>query len=969
MNGKHFLALGLLLVIGAVAVITGMFFLWNGSETTDTPLPFATDFFDTDEKKSIPFDLDLVGEIDEELESFDEQPADDAPRIDLPATTEEIRYLTVQVWDGEPGVPAAEAEVFFLDGFEGDALTDPFAQHWSALAESEGERFRTDARGRVELQPVEDWAMITAIRPGMYGFAKVGREHRDLETIVLRPDENVTVRVVDGEDKPVAGVPVGVIQHVPADNDPAKLWEQIKQLQQYRTKVEEYIRANPSQREAARGRLDGIRKKEAELNTALRRAKADYSKNPKKKRGAARGEKDKGRPATHTELRARRHTDAEGIALFRHFQVYRHEHEDWWPPHLVDRFEAVLLMPLEQPEARAFGGRPVPADTIELRMPATGSIALRTVDLDGRTFSHPVNGELRIDAEEAAPWMRVEMRKEQNEEALVFPFVGLGLGFTAHCELDDNDFTWRFPSFLGPSTPGERVTVDMVVAPDAGMLFGRLLDGAGKPLAHRVPTFLITSHAGRLEGEEVTLDKAGRFHLPYHVREPHSAPFRLEIRRNDVTPTAGRAMTLPALPEAKVTDLGDLRIDALGRLARGRVADDLGAPIEGATVQLQRERMRGGKNPRLEFADEDFTAARTDDGGRFELFGELEKGRYRLRVEADGHFPFETADLGSGEPIDVILDRRSRVVGTVLTPSWMPDNSVRVRLESMADPEQQRDDQVHDHEGRTYIYFDWVRPGIYNVVIRVRDFPDPFLRIDGIEIVPGQMDIHPRLLDLDLSRFLHRFEVVAVDDQGERIQPNRPLVARIVRPGGEIEFVGFPWRNGRTEIFSVSPTLDVWPEAQGYHAEPTVLVHGGCELRFLEIPPVEVHVPGLREIVGTMPVWIGMKRATAQGAGSGLPDRLATWDRRSNRIAGWYGKTRATYAPLGEDEIARIELSRDGVYQIEAYMGGRKAHIEFGTAKVRLEPGEEPQRVTVTIFPDQVQAVLDGAGASNGVRK
>ena len=492
------------------------------------------------------------------------------------------------------------------------------------------------------------------------------------------------------------------------------------------------------------------------------------------------------------------------------------------------------------------------------------------------------------------------------------------------------------------------------------------IDGTGKPLAGTAPTFLISSHAGRLEGEEVTLDTAGRFHLPYHVREPHAAPFRLEIRRNDLTPAAGRAMTLTALPEAKVTDLGDLRIDALGRIAQGTVVNDLGEPIEEATIQLQRERMRGGKNRRPEFADEDFTADRTDAEGRYELFGELDSGRYRLRAEAAEHFPVETADLGRGKPIDLTLDRKSRVVGTVLTPPWMPESSVRVRLESVVDPEQRRDDQVHDHEGKTYIYFDWVKPGIYNVVIRTRDFPDPFLRIDGLEVLPGEMDIHSRLQDLDLGRFLHRFEITAVDDQGERIQPNRPLLARIVRPGGGIGFVGFPWRNGRTEIFSVSPTLDVWPEAQGYHAEPTVLVHGECELCFLEIPPVEVHVPGLRQIVGTMPVWIGMKCATAQEVDSGLPDSLETWDRRSGRIAGWYGKTRATYAPLGEDEIARIELSRDGVYQLEAYMGGRKAHIEFGSAKVRLEPGEKPQRVTVTIFPDQVQAALDGTGTSDG---
>ena len=43
-------------------------------------------------------------------------------------------------------------------------------------------------------------------------------------------------------------------------------------------------------------------------------------------------------------------------------------------------------MPLQQAQSRPFAGRPVPTDTIELRLPPTGSIALRTVDLDGRPY-------------------------------------------------------------------------------------------------------------------------------------------------------------------------------------------------------------------------------------------------------------------------------------------------------------------------------------------------------------------------------------------------------------------------------------------------------------------------------------------------------------------------------------------------------------------------------------------------------
>ena len=51
-------------------------------------------------------------------------------------------------------------------------------------------------------------------------------------------------------------------------------------------------------------------------------------------------------------------------------------------------------------------------------------------------------------------------------------------------------------------------------------------------------TFLINSARGRLEGEEVVLDREGRFHLPYEPRDSSRAPFRFQIRdeENDELP-------------------------------------------------------------------------------------------------------------------------------------------------------------------------------------------------------------------------------------------------------------------------------------------------------------------------------------------------------------------------------------------------------------------------------------------------
>ena len=73
----------------------------------------------------------------------------------------------------------------------------------------------------------------------------------------------------------------------------------------------------------------------------------------------------------------------------------------------------------------------------------------------------------------------------------------------------------------------------------------------------------------------------------------------------------------------------------------------------------------------------------------------------------------------------------------------------------------------------------------------------------------------PRLTDVDLASHIHHFHVTATDEGGRRIDPRRPLLARIVRPNGEASHGGLPWADGETEIVSASPVLDVIPLAQG----------------------------------------------------------------------------------------------------------------------------------------------------------
>ena len=413
----------------------------------------------------------------------------------------------------------------------------------------------------------------------------------------------------------------------------------------------------------------------------------------------------------------------------------------------------------------------------------------------------------------------------------------------------------------------------------------------------------------------------------------------------------------------------ELLVDDARALQAPVVVDDAGAPVVGAAVQLERERISNqGEKQRANFVAEPFVRTETADDGSFQLFGDFEPGRYRFRVEKAEHFR-TFADVSDGDDLRVEMTRKCRVVGTVLAPEWMNRKRVRVELRPVAvsappgEEVGQREDQLRDHEGQTYAFFDWVRPGTYDVSFRLQGFPDAFLVVDRLVIEPGKVGLHPRLQDLDLGAYIFRFEIYPVDENGQSVSVNRPQLAKVTRRDGTQQYIGLVMKGGYGEVFNTAPQLEVVPMMGGYMADTQVLAPGRSELVFRSVPPVDIVLYGLSALASELPVHVQLQQVET----GELPDSLDSFDGMSKRLSGWYAITRHGTGRLDELDTARVRVTAGGPHKVVLRIGPLKRSpqvVELDAVDLKLVPGGDALRIVVPYDVPAVQQAIEAARAA-----
>jgi hypothetical protein len=242
----------------------------------------------------------------------------------------------------------------------------------------------------------------------------------------------------------------------------------------------------------------------------------------------------------------------------------------------------------------------------------------------------------------------------------------------------------------------------------------------------------------------------------------------------------------------------------------GRVINDIGEPIEGATVKA---------SPRLEDTDElPEPEALSDRDGRFTIPGCLSAGSYLVGAELKGYWLQAHVERSAGAiDVELILLRAGGLRGRVIEAyasnvtdyivvgkyeppkgpdvAWTPERQANLerelrrltmrRLQRQAEADLNemltrrlmedilgREEQRPDGDAWAHLQPDGsfelvgLRPGKASVIVAARDRQRGLVIVSGVDVLPAVVSTDPRLNPVDLNPYACVYEVIVRDSEG-----------------------------------------------------------------------------------------------------------------------------------------------------------------------------------------------------------
>ncbi|MEZ5967260.1 MAG: hypothetical protein R3F56_25715 [Planctomycetota bacterium] len=853
------------------------------------------------------------------------------------------------------GAPVAAAEVFAGDA-DGRWRNErgPDVHHWAQILERSTTGRRTDARGEVALPAIRRRLLVAGRAPGLFGAA-VLRADEAQPVLQLVPDRTLRVLVRGGDGAPLPEVMVALctdlrerLQRVSRATTDAAGIAELQHVQLFEARLPP---PNPAPEAAQRVANLDVQRAEA----ALRQLRADFGN-----RGTGVSEVELVRVRTlvretmmqYQQSRqrldeARRQANQERSQTER-LRRQRAPETQTWP--FAD-FVVLAEVPQVQPSLLRFAAGSIPREVVELRLPTTSSLVVRVLGPDGEPLRTPCTVMLRLDAKSlaagAAPANFADLCTMRADKALgadrvTFAPLGLGLTFDLFVRFADNDFNFQESGVAGPAGATAR-EIELHTPAWFTVLAGRLVDTQGRPCAGLETDLFVAGMQGRVEGEHLQPEADGRFELPLRLRTP-APPYTLEVQANRGERRFGRLIGLPELMHGKRTEIGDVELRELPILAQGTVRDDLGQPLARANVVVQVLRNET-------WTEESFVRDRTDAEGKFVLYGEPRPQRLRLVASLRRHST-DVRPIDFGAEVDLVLQRNGGILAAGVLPDFVPREAIAATLAS-ADGGRPRDIQVRGRPNHGFeLRVADLRPGVYDVTVRVRGLPRPLALAERVVVPPGET-VRPATIDgLDLRGRLFAFTIRAVDQAGQAMNdPGSPLLVELHDNAGAPRLVPFSWRGGRVHLITDQPSVNVIGMASGHRPARALLQPGESTLRLTRLHPLVLELPGLRNLLGRDQA---ARISLVFQGDTGVPGTdVQAIDQSNGRNRGYQRAAlgKAGGAVLGGEDRVSVALMFNGRYEIVLRIDGPGGRVSktIGFVDAVLDG---PQPMTATVSPD-----------------
>ncbi|MCR9247849.1 MAG: hypothetical protein NXI31_22705 [bacterium] len=854
---------------------------------------------------------------------------EEAPADDVTAAASPKVLVLRPAADGARAapVPVAAAEVFYLTTREAEErFGERLPRRRVEWPEFGGSRTETGADGLAVLPPTRHSWLVAARTDGWFAFG-VARPGKRTTKLELRRDERVTIAVFDEADRPVAGAPVAIVQHL-----------------------------------------------------------------------------TKTKRATSTIWTGS--TGADGRAAAPHFQLARRR----LGKGQKERFAAVLRVATAAPILTEFVGRPAPAAPVELRAPPTGAVEILLTDHGNRPLLSPARVVLtpvstkkrQPDALGAAYLTHRRVEKPVGEGPVMVSWLAAGMTVRPVVRFPSEKRASigepiAVPAASRASSPGSNVAplpVRMPLAPQFGLLAGRLVFADGTPVAERELTALLWD--GDRRAGSIRLHTTATGHFDAVQRPRKQATLTLELRTRIPATEELPAQEVGARfdfqpPGAKVRrELGEIVLGELPLLCSGIVVDDRGEPVANADVRAQRQssprpkpsrgRVRG-PNPALaaelgslnlqfqsrtrsRWDNVPFLRTRTDATGAFELRGHFPGGELQVRADTKRHLADTAPWQGVGQTFRITIARNGVLRGRVLLPPGLPAEcatlTLRPRDEATAKKGTRRVELSRRRGGRFEV--EPLHAGRYDAIIKLRSIAQPVLEIGDVFITPGECR-DPRLRVIDLRQCIHRYRLRAVDFGGRPLRLNSALMLRWRDQDGKVQNSAMRWRGGRADFFAGSTLVDLVSFAPGCRPLEVQIAPGEQTIAMERLVPAQLLVSGARQLCGPDRK---IRVSVILVGDSGYPQWLSGQDQRTGSPFSFprWELGKSTGAWLENSDLVDVPIVKNGKYEVILRVHAtkstksRQVSVTLGQFDLRVD-GSKLTPVNVPLDTAKVQKALE----------